>query len=332
MRGDGVRRETGIAHCYLADVLRDKRQYKEAKTAYQAALEIAEELGDMRGMAVDKGKIGILACQQGELAEAAELLQEALTLWKSMNEPGMEAMAWHQLGIVYQQAKQWEAAEQAYRQSARLFENLGGGDGINAGASWNQLAVLCKATGRLPEAEQWYGKALVAFKEGKDLATAAHTLNNLADLLADDPARLDEARGLAEESLTIKEPLDNAILEIWTTYNILADIADKQGDSSQAAIYRAKGRQAYLAFPGWRQLYQHEPLIAAVVQATTDREVREKLEQDMKESAEGAWGKGIGAIRSLLNGERDEATLSEPLDYEEAAVIRAILEGIAEQA
>ncbi|WP_417910404.1 hypothetical protein [Candidatus Electronema sp. PJ] len=34
------------------------------------------------------------------------------------------------------------------------------------------------------------------------------------------------------------------------------------------------------------------------------------------------------AIQRILSGERDEGTLCEPLNYMEAAVIRAILEGI----
>ena len=41
------------------------------------------------------------------------------------------------------------------------------------------------------------------------------------------------------------------------------------------------------------------------------------------------WANLKAAIRHILNGERDEAALSEPLNYIEAAIIRAILEGIA---
>ncbi|MCI5165189.1 MAG: hypothetical protein D3903_03650 [Candidatus Electrothrix sp. GM3_4] len=45
-----------------------------------------------------------------------------------------------------------------------------------------------------------------------------------------------------------------------------------------------------------------------------------------------AWANLKAATRSILNGERDEAALCQPLHYEEAAVIRAILEGIAKDA
>lgn len=243
----------------------------------------------------------------------------------------MEAVAWHQLGMVYQQAKQWEAAEQAYRQAARLKEEQGLLGGMNgAGSTWDQLTQVCEATGRLPEAEQWYNKDLAACRAADDRPGMAITLSNLASLLFNQPARLDEARSLAEESLAIKETLDPAAAEIWNTYGLLALITTKQGENSLAAAYRSKSRQAYFAFPGWRQqLYRHEALIAMVVQASREPDVRKELEQALNEAAAGSIANRITAIRRILNGERDEAALYEPLNYMEAAVIRAILEGIA---
>jgi tetratricopeptide (TPR) repeat protein len=250
-QSDGVQRQTGLAWTDLADVLCNQKRYNEAKTAYQVALEIDEELGDTRGMAVDNGQLGTLAYVQGELAEAEERYKEALSLFQSIAEPAHEAIYTHQLGIVYQFAEQWEAAEQAYRQAARLKEEqglLGGSNG--AGTDWNQLAIVCKATGRLPEAEQWYRKALAAFQAADDRPHAAVTLSNLAILLADDPARLDEARGLAEEGLAISETLDPAAMEIWKTYGLLAHIAEKQGDESRAAAYRSKAERAFAPYRG----------------------------------------------------------------------------------
>ncbi|CAK8716275.1 MAG: Tetratricopeptide repeat-containing protein [Candidatus Electronema aureum] len=318
-----VLRQTSVTQTDLADVLRHQGRYTEAKAAYQAALKIDEELGDKRGMAVNNGQLGTLALEQDELAEAVKRWLEALALWQSLNEPASEAVAWHQLGLIYQKAKSWEEAEQAYRQAARLQEEqglLGGNNG--AGTSWQQLAIVCDYTGRHAEAEQWFRKALVVFQSAKDQLNAARALNNLAVLLADDLARLDEARRYAEESLIIKEILDPASAEIWKSYELLARIAAKQGESSQAAAYRAKGRQAYLAFPGWRQqLYQHEELITAVIEGGD-------VEAALSCYGE-SWANLIAAIQGILSGERDEAALCGPLDYENAATIRAILEGIA---
>ncbi|MCI5150514.1 MAG: tetratricopeptide repeat protein, partial [Candidatus Electrothrix sp. MAN1_4] len=323
-QSEQVRRQTGAFQTDLADVLADQGKYSQAKAAYQASLDIKAEIDDVRGRAVVTGQLGTLAWRRGELAEAEERYKEALSLFQRINEPVMEAVAWHQLGVVYQQAKQWEAAEQAYRQAARLKEEQGMLGGMNgAGTDWNQLAQVCKATGRLPEAEQWYGKALKVRRATNDRPGMAITLNNLASLLADDPARSDEARAYAEEGVVISETLDPAAMQIWTTYNLLARIATKQGENSQAAAYRAKSRQVYLAFPAWRQgLLEHEKLIAAVVQGG-DVEAALAPYND-------TWANLKAAIQCILNGERNEATLSEPLDWQDAAVIHAILEGIDE--
>ncbi|MCI5159493.1 MAG: tetratricopeptide repeat protein, partial [Candidatus Electrothrix sp. AUS1_2] len=196
---------------------------------------------------------------------------------------------------------------------------------VGADASWQQLAQVCNATGRVVEAEQWYRKALAVRRAADDQSGTARTLSNLADLLADDPFRLAEARSLAEESLTIFETLDSIGSRLWITYDLIAYIADQQGENSLAAKYRAKGRQSYFSFPAWRQeSWSHEPLIAAVVE---DGDVKAALDPYGE-----AWGNLKVAIQRILKGEQDEAALSEPLSYTEAAVIRAILEGIEERA
>jgi Tfp pilus assembly protein PilF len=321
-QSQGVWRETGCVQTDLADVLRDQGDYNGAKAAYQVGLTIAQELGDTRSVAVVTGQLGTLAYVQGELAEAAERHKESLSLFRSIGEPAGESVGWHQLGLIHQKAKHWEQAEQAYRQAARLREEqglLGGNNG--AGSSWGPVASLCEATGRLAEAEQWYRKALAAFKEGKDWPHVAVTLGNLAILLANNPAHLDKARGLAEEGLAIFETLDPAAAEIWKNYYLLARITSQQGESSQAAAYRAKSRKAYFAFPAWRQqLWDHEELIAAVVQSGD-------AEAALAPYGE-VWANLKAAIRRLLSGERNEAALCEPLGWQEAAIIRAILEGI----
>ncbi len=322
---EDVRLLTGAAQADCADVLREQGRYTEAKAACQAALEIMKELGDKRNMAKVTGQLGTLAYVQGELTEAAERYKEAIALGKGLNEPDTEATLWYHLGCIRQEIKPWEAAEEAYRNAGQLFEKLGSEDGnIKAGASWDRLAQVCTVIGRVVEAEQWFRKALEALQDTEDRPGIARILSNLADLLTDDSARLDEARRLAEESLAIKENLDPAAAEIWKTYDILANIASQQGDSSQAATYRAKSRETYFDFLGWRQqLHRHESLIAAVVQGSD------------VESALARYGKSADkmkvAIQRILNGERDEAALSEPLGWEEAAIIRAILEGIAGQ-
>jgi tetratricopeptide (TPR) repeat protein len=313
----------------LVDVLTDMGDYNEARIASQASLAIAKELGNLRGAAVSNGQLGTLALLQRNLPEAEQLYHQALPTFQQLHEPAMQAVVWHQLGIVYEKAKQWDAAENAYRQAAQIEESQGHLAG--AARTWHQLALVHEYAGKPEEAEAWFRKAIKGAKATENWLPVSKSLNNLADLLQNQPHRLTEARQLAEEALAIKKTLDQAASQIWNTYHILAKIADKQGDTSQAWEYRRLSRQAKAAFAGTQyELRKYGRLIVDVVAAVDDTEVRQQLKAAMEELVKNGWHNLVAAIHRILDGERDEEVLCEPLNYEEAPIIYAILQGIAD--
>ena len=335
-QSEGVKRQRGVLHTELADVLRAVGDFAGAKASYEAALEIDEELGDSRGAAVDQGQLGTLAMVQGELSEAATRHQAALQTFQQLGEPAAEATAWHQLGMVYQEARQWDEAERHYRESARIEEARG--NLAAAAQTWNQLALVNKGAGRVAAAIAWYEKAIEGGKSAGDWLPTARALNNLANLLqsqqnaAGQYPHLDTARQHAEESLAIKQTLDPAAAEIWTTYYILAVIAEKQDDAAAARGYRQQSRQAKAAFAGTQyELRRHGPLIAAVVAAVSgNEEVKAQLLAEMGEPAQSGESKLVSAIRRILEGDQDEADIVDPLDYDDSMIVMAIFEGIAD--
>ncbi|MEI6706745.1 MAG: tetratricopeptide repeat protein [Methylococcales bacterium] len=328
----------------LAAAFMNVGDYAQAKVHYEQSLAIDEETGNTRGVAVVQGQLGTLAMAQGDLHEAEQRYQSALKMFSSLNESQSEATIWHQLGMVYQRAKSWKAAEHAYRESARIKEALG--NTLDAASTWTNLATLTAVQGNTDAAEQWYCKAIAVQKQGnpKHLATS---LNNLADLLQNQANRLEEARALAEQALVIYETLDAASAEIWNTYHILAKIADKQQDSVQASHYRQLSRTSYLRYAGMpTQMKQCAPFVIDVIQTvfspkgnlfqkarslfgkqSIPKEVLE-LQEILAEFPEQRQNLA-NAIKHLLNGERNEAVLLEPLDFTEAAIIHLILKGIA---
>ncbi|MDM8558047.1 tetratricopeptide repeat protein [Candidatus Parabeggiatoa sp. HSG14] len=233
-----VKQQMGILHGNLASVLlRDKRDFDEAKKAYEAALSLMKEIDDQRSIAVINGQFGTLALEQNNLQEAAERYHEALAIFQRLNEPESEAVLHYQLGRVYERAKQWDAAEQAYREAARIDESQGNLTG--AAAIWNQLALVNKGAGKFEAADGWSRKAIEGAKSVGDLVQVARSLNNLADLLQTNyPDRLPEARQLAEEALAIRKTQDPAVSDIWQTYSVLAEIAEQEGDGGKAEEYR----------------------------------------------------------------------------------------------
>jgi tetratricopeptide (TPR) repeat protein len=321
-----MQRLTGTLHTDLADAFANGGDYAQAKAHYEKSLAIKKEVGDIRGVAVVQGQLGTLAMVRGDFQVAEQSYQMALTMFSSLNEPQSEATAWHQLGLVYQRENAWQAAEHAYRESAKIKEALG--NTLGAASTWANLAIVTEAQGKLDAAEQWYRKAIGTQKQGnpKDLASS---LNNLADLLQNQAKRLDEALALAEQALTIRETLDAASAEIWKTYGLLAQIADKQQDSAKASQYRQSSRDSYLRFAGMpTQMKRYAWLIAEVLNAILTQSVNEAVTTDLQ-NLQQDHAHLVNAIQHLLNGERNEAVLLEPLDYTEAAIIHLILKGIA---
>jgi tetratricopeptide (TPR) repeat protein len=310
----GLKRQMGRLKADLGDVLTDMGDYDLARESYKASLAIMEELSDRQGEAVTQNQLGTLALVQNNLTEAAQRYQEALQIFQQLKEPVTEAVVWHQLGRTFEESRQWEVAEQAYRQSAQISEAQG--DLSRAAATWNQLAMVSEGVEKWAEAEAWYRKAAYdGFIRTGDRINASKALRNLAALLQQFPNRLNEAQQLAEESLAIKQTLDPAAARIWTTYNALAQISDKQGDSDKAKEYRRLSRTARANFAGTEyELRQYAPLIEAVVRSVHDAEVRQQLESQLQEVDPECQNMVWNAIRQILNGQRDEDILCEGLN------------------
>lgn len=229
--------------------------------------------------------------------------------------------------MLYEEAKAWEPAEQAYRDSAQLKEAQGNVAG--AARTWNQLALVCEGSGKPQEAEAWYRKAIAASKAVGDIVQTSRSLSNLANLLQTQ-GNLPEARQLAEEALAIQQTLDPAAAEIWKIYNLLAQIATQQGATAQAQDYRRQSRQSYAAFAGSRHaLQQWEELIQGIVAAVGDAAVRQQLEEFLPSLAERGYDNLVQAIQQILAGARDEDELCDELDYEDSSIVMEILRRLA---
>ena len=71
----------------------------------------------------------------------------------------------------------------------------------------------------------------------------------------------------------------------------------------------------------------HADLIVHVVKAVQNRALIPQLEEALEVSAKNGWTDLVSAIRSILNGRRDQSLLAK-LDDEDTVIIEAILRGI----
>src|SRR5579859_5709352 len=223
-------RQRGMLLTDLGDTLRDQGRYAWAKEAYEEALEIAKQQGNLRPQAVALTQLGTLALEQRQYVEAKSRYIEVLQIFRILDEPVSESTVWFQLGRVAQGQKDWNEAERCYRESLVIDERSG--DVAGAAKTCNQLAILAIHSSRPIEAEGWFKRALELDElvQPGSPSNASH-FSNLAGLLLNEvragrfsKTRLTDAKDYAEKALAIREKLD-ASSEIWNTYTILDKIA-----------------------------------------------------------------------------------------------------------
>lgn len=161
-------------------------------------------------------------------------------------------------------------------------------------------------------------------------------LNNLADLLQSQPGWLAEAHQLAEAALAIKQTLDPGAAEIWSTYNILAEIAEREGRVADAVAQRRQARAAKRNFAGTLyEMRRYTALIAAVAQLCQGNEAARGTVDAwlarMRQSGE-EWSRVADAIERLLAGERNADRLCDALHHNPAMIIETILAALADPA
>ena len=332
-------RERGIVLTDLADVLSNQGKYSQAREAYEEALEIAIQLGDLRQQGVVLLQLGSLALQQRDYDEAQSRYLAALQLIQTLSEPDLEAIAWHQLGVMAANQDAWGEAERCYRESLAIEERLG--NTASAASTCNQLAIVSVRAARTVEAEGWWKRGLELHEQTNPGGPeTALILSNLANLLVNEvnadraaTTRLIDAKHYAEQALAIDETLDTSQL-IWTTLGVLADIADLQGHAEEARNYSRRERETFAAFAGNRYHIdqRHGHLIAAIAAAAQgDAHAREAVEAALPQLEENGWHISA-AIQRIWLGERDWDALAEGLDRQDALLILQVLETIEQPA
>ena len=329
-RGDtDAARMASAALTERGDCLCNLGRFDEAAAAYEAGIEISQDLDDSRGMAVKKIQLGTVRMYQGRHDEALKAYEEARRIFTGLGEPASVAVSWHQTGMVYEEAGQYEPAEQAYQKalSIRVQYNIKADEAANL----NQLGNLYKKMDRPEEAVAFYRQAADKYAAIQDTANEGRARNNIADTLIK-LRRFDEARPEVERAIECKKPFGHAALP-WTTYDILCDLEQAEGNGQAARQARDQAIDLYLAYrrDGGENHFPGGQLCAACRQAMGENhtaEMKNRLEQ-LGESADTSSSiKSLAAkLRAILDGDRDPRLAEDPaLYYHDAAEIKIILE------
>ena len=151
-------------------------------------------------------QLGVNATARGRLDEAEEWYRKSLAISEELGDRPHMAASYHELGWTAQNRGRLDEAEQWYLKSLTISEELG--DRPRMAMTYHQLGWTAQDRGGLDEAEEWYRKSLAISEELGDRRGMASTYHQLG-ITAYLRGQLDEAEEWYRESLAIKEELGN---------------------------------------------------------------------------------------------------------------------------
>jgi tetratricopeptide (TPR) repeat protein len=172
--------------------------------------------------------------QAGQLEDAEHTYRQILDTLRAQPHSRQQqthiAAATHNLGVVAQDRGQFDQAEDWYRQSLAIKEDLGNRPGV--ANSYHQLGTAAQDRGQLDQAEDWYRQSLAIREElgnRPGMADSYHQLGRVAQ----DRGRLDQAEDWYRQSLAIKEDLGDRP-GMAVSYHQLGRVAELQGQLEEA--------------------------------------------------------------------------------------------------
>jgi tetratricopeptide (TPR) repeat protein len=310
--------------------LRNLGRIDEAVEAYNENIRRAEQLGDIRQVAVGKGQLGTVRIIQHQYPEALVAYVEALDRFTELDEPRSVATTWHQIGIVYQKSGQPELAEDAYRKSLAIKVRLG--DVAGQSRTLTELGNLYDdALDRPEEAASFYRRAVEKSVEIGDTAQEGRGRNNLAITLSK-LQRYEEARREIHRAIDCNSRFGHAAAP-WMSWHVATRIEVALGNRAAVAEARRETIASYLAYrrDGGENHFIDGRISVKVTQlllAGSPTDAAERLQHlAANPDATGPLRAFVQALQAVVAGSRDRALADAPdLNYTMAAEILLLME------
>ena len=296
----------------LANVLRERGAYDEAKSLLQESLNICrDQFGDQHPtVARVLQSMGNLATRKGDFAAAVKQYESALAMQRRLLDDAHPEIATtlNNLAHVLSRSGDHEAAEERCREALRIRRQVLGEDHPEVAASLNKLGWILLAKGDVAAVEQLHRQALVIQRKafGQRSGPAAETMSSLGIALR---ARgsYGEAERLHRESLAIFEerlgPDHPTVAEALGNLATALSMGDKH-EEAEALFRRALAiRRAKLPGGHWRTASTQIGLGTCLTRVGRYEEAERLLIEGyagMRESLGTAHSRTLGARDALI--------------------------------
>ncbi|GIF01670.1 hypothetical protein Ari01nite_91340 [Paractinoplanes rishiriensis] len=184
----------------LCHYLNDNGRHADAVTVHSQAQHAAQRTGDRAGQAHALRDLGYTYLTLGQHERASAHLEQALDLFRQIDNPFGQARAMTSLGYVADRSGDYPKAI-AYKQHAlRLYQQIC--DSTGQTRALLSLGISLRRSGRLAEAGDCYQQTLALARQAGDRRTEASTLNNLG-VVETMSGRYDTAQRHLERALTL---------------------------------------------------------------------------------------------------------------------------------
>ena len=127
---------------------------------------------------------------------------------------------YHQLGIVAQEQRQWQQAEEYYQKALEIYIEFK--DRYKQAGTYHQLGIVAQEQRQWQQAEEYYQKALEIYIEFEDRYSQASTYHNLG-IVAQEQRKWHQAedttrrllRSKSSSRIAIARPAPTANLVYW---------------------------------------------------------------------------------------------------------------------
>lgn len=199
-------RNTGWRAFDVAWMYYKRGRTKDASTWLNRSKEAWKHGGTQGDHATAFRLAGLIAQQRKEFDKAEQLLQESLKIRLSLNTDREVAFVFISLAHLAQEQKNYRSAEKYFREALQLSQKAN--DTATQASVNNYLGELNLEQKRWPDARQWFERAMPMAKEVGRVELIAHIQNGLA-CVHEAEGRVKVALPLAEEALKIYERLQH---------------------------------------------------------------------------------------------------------------------------
>jgi DNA-binding winged helix-turn-helix (wHTH) protein/tetratricopeptide (TPR) repeat protein/TolB-like protein len=213
----------------------------EALADANQSLSLFSAAGDLRGVSLETGAIGLSLLEGGHAAEAIGKFKESLAIHQRLGGSLAVAGGWNNIGEAQVALGMLDQAQKSYTQSLRSYQDTGHEDGV--ALAKNSLGSLYLTRGDTAKAISSFGEALSICRRLGDQSKASDALLGLGEAYRSE-GDLDRAHDFQQQALAGFEQIADADGTARVRLSMARTLV-REGDLARA---EKEARQAQLVF------------------------------------------------------------------------------------